>query len=144
MKLYHRRYFDSLPLNFFFIFFSIFFSNVPNEHGRSFETFHTSLFFFQSFFFQSFFIRIFFKWSMHRRLGGRIDSPHILARMPSILVRAKPWLNFPGIMQNYIGISMSLFPGLQVARKYLKMGLFSPPRCEKLVKKAIALEFLVH
>ena len=41
---------------------------------------------------------------------------------------AKPWSNFPGIMQNCIGISMSLFPGLQVARKYPKMGLFSPPR----------------
>ena len=33
MKLYHRKYFDSLP----------FFSNVPNEHGCSFETLHTSL-----------------------------------------------------------------------------------------------------
>ena len=30
---------------FFQIFFKFFFSNVPNEHGRSFETFHTSLFF---------------------------------------------------------------------------------------------------
>ena len=46
MKLYHRKYFDSLPKNFFSFFFlqKIFFSNVPNEHGRSFETFHTSLF----------------------------------------------------------------------------------------------------
>ena len=44
------------------------------------------------------------------------------------LGRAKPWPNFPGIMQNCIGISMILFPGLQVARKYLEMGLFSPPR----------------
>ena len=48
---------------FFNIFFfkKLFFSNIPNEHGRSFETFHTSLF---------------FKGSMHRRLGGRIGSPH--------------------------------------------------------------------
>ena len=44
------------------------------------------------------------------------------------LGRAKPWPNFPGIMQNCIGISMGLFPGLYVARKYLKMGLFSLPR----------------
>ena len=44
------------------------------------------------------------------------------------LGRAKPWPNFPGIIQNCIGISMSLFPGLLVARKYPKMGLFSPPR----------------
>ena len=30
------------------------------------------------------------------------------------LGRAKPWPNFPGIMQNCIGISMSLFPGQEV------------------------------
>ena len=44
------------------------------------------------------------------------------------LGQAKPWPNFPGIMQNCIGISMTLFPGLQVARKYPKIGLFSPTR----------------
>ena len=63
-------------------------------------------------FFQSFFYNSFFKGSMHRRLGGRIDSPHFLARMPSILGRVKPWPNFQGIMQNCIVISMSLFLGL--------------------------------
>ena len=36
---------------------------------------------------------------MHRRLGDRIDSPIFLARMPSILGRAKPWPNFPGIKE---------------------------------------------
>ena len=41
MKLYHKKYIDSLYLR---IFFQFFFSNVPNEHGRSFETFRTSLF----------------------------------------------------------------------------------------------------
>ena len=49
MRLCHRKYFDSLPQIFFhffskFFFFNFFFSNVPNEHGRSFLTFHTSLF----------------------------------------------------------------------------------------------------
>ena len=60
--------------------------------------------FFSKFFFQSFF----FKGCMHRRLGDRIASPHFLARMPSFLGRAKPWPNFQGIMQNCIGISMSI------------------------------------
>ena len=72
MILYHIIFFQ-------IFFFNFFFSNVPNEQGRSFETFHTS-FCFSKFFF----IRIFLKGLCIEGLGDRIDSPHFLARVPSI------------------------------------------------------------